>query len=479
MQQGIPQVFKKSFLFLGLSALGLGLALGNSGCGQTRQAALVTYPATAVDLRYSLPHSQDWDAGHVEYFSRHQKAIPGTPYDCKTCHDQNTVRGKAPALKSTCAMSCHGPSAPSDVALAAPLAPRLPAPVKSNCLECHQQHPAQPNWHYPVAAGLCTSCHTVDGQKHAQSPKAVRPRLEISDRSCLKCHNSPTPDAHVHGVFAQESKSHAGADPSSCVQCHNPLGSQHPAALKADVATTCLECHGAKLYQNARVEHRTDREGRACLNCHAPHSSPNPKLLTHADPKAQCLNCHSQEIKGSGHVLRNIESRGQQANPHGSAETQNCTTCHTPHASANETLTVRPYPAGPHAMAQPDTYGLCLKCHGEILNPDLRSKQRPGQLVTEFRDDQVKTPLFGERKVERRNMHWFHVVDAAGGDNKGLSHSCTTCHDPHGAEGPHMIQRIWRMGQARVPLRYQTTASGGTCMVACHEGEARSYTRLK
>jgi predicted CXXCH cytochrome family protein len=52
----------------------------------------------------------------------------------------------------------------------------------------------------------------------------------------------------------------------------------------------CVECHreyaGPYLYPH-EGSHRL-----ACLSCHEPHGSTNPRLLTHASSRELCFSCH-------------------------------------------------------------------------------------------------------------------------------------------------------------------------------------------
>jgi DmsE family decaheme c-type cytochrome len=109
----------------------------------------------------------------------------------------------------------------------------------------------------------------------------------------------------------------------TCIDCHNPHGSQAPKMVKANSTNdTCYACHTEKrgpfLWQHSPAQEN-------CMNCHTPHGSNNPSLLTlrttqlcqscHMQGRHQtvagrpnaaftfnrsCLNCHSQ-IHGSNH----------------------------------------------------------------------------------------------------------------------------------------------------------------------------------
>jgi DmsE family decaheme c-type cytochrome len=112
-----------------------------------------------------------------------------------------------------------------------------------------------------------------------------------------------------------------------CVDCHNPHGRLLANPLR-DVSANepgCFKCHGDKRGPFT-FEHAPMRMAEGCQNCHEPHGSANPRMLTRADVKFQCLECHSNLGAGSGqgtlggvppafHDLRN-------------PRIQNCTVCH-------------------------------------------------------------------------------------------------------------------------------------------------------
>jgi DmsE family decaheme c-type cytochrome len=111
------------------------------------------------------------------------------------------------------------------------------------------------------------------------------------------------------------------------VDCHNPHGRLLANPLR-DVSANepgCFKCHGDKRGPFT-FEHAPMRMAEGCQNCHEPHGSANPRMLTRADVKFQCLECHSNLGAGSGqgtlggvppafHDLRN-------------PRIQNCTVCH-------------------------------------------------------------------------------------------------------------------------------------------------------
>lgn len=112
-----------------------------------------------------------------------------------------------------------------------------------------------------------------------------------------------------------------------------------------------------------------------------------------------------------------------------------------------------------------NTYALCFKCHKpSMLNENISAAD------TGFRNDTVR-----EGAVVRENLHWFHVVDAAGSAYKDRGRSCNICHSPHGSTQPHLIRTSWTMRSFHPPLVYESKPDGGECLKSCHG--PKSYQR--
>jgi DmsE family decaheme c-type cytochrome len=78
----------------------------------------------------------------------------------------------------------------------------------------------------------------------------------------------------------------------------------------------CVKCHtetrGPFVFEHVAVK----TEG--CVGCHSPHGSQNARLLNVPNINQLCNQCHSPVAAGTIH--------GMSA---GSAEVQQCTSCHT------------------------------------------------------------------------------------------------------------------------------------------------------
>ena len=101
-----------------------------------------------------------------------------------------------------------------------------------------------------------------------------------------------------------------------------------------------------------------------------------------------------------------------------------------------------------------------------MLNKDITGDD------TNFRNDTKAA----DGKVQRKNLHWFHVVDAVDAGDKATGRSCYTCHDPHGSEQAHAIKTSWKMKNGKeVKIEFSATPTGGQCTKTCHD--LQSYKR--
>ncbi len=214
---------------------------------------------------------------------------------CITCHEEQadhlagTPHGKAgfAAKSSLGCETCHGPGSahvddPDNVALQPRIEKMAPRAQAEICLSCHTG-PKQAFWHggKHESRGLsCQTCHSV----HA--PKSERAQLKAKSamEQCFTCHKD------TRAEMWKTSHHPVREGKISCFDCHNPHGSQSPKMISASsVNEQCYTCHTEKrgpfLWEHAPV-----REN--CLNCHAPHGSNHLKLQKTSVPFL-CQQCHA------------------------------------------------------------------------------------------------------------------------------------------------------------------------------------------
>jgi DmsE family decaheme c-type cytochrome len=136
-------------------------------------------------------------------------------------------------------------------------------------------------------AGLaCTACHQVHDNP--------RLGLLIKDETtmCFSCHQSQKSD------FAMPTHHPVIEGVVRCSDCHLSVAQSAKQHVPSGPSETCTLCHAVfqgpyPFEHQAAVDYSTEEGG--CLNCHAPHGSPNPRLLKqpYQGPDfALCTQCH-------------------------------------------------------------------------------------------------------------------------------------------------------------------------------------------
>jgi DmsE family decaheme c-type cytochrome len=186
--------------------------------------------------------------------------------------------------------SCHGPgskhtesTSAADIRNPAKLAP---AETDRVCLTCHLNQPTHigriqgPHARNQVS---CVACHAMH-----KSPEELRPRkMTAINAKCAQCHTA------VWASFQRPYKHKLPEGAMSCVDCHNPHGTQLPRSIQTVFANEpgCFRCHGDKrgpfVFEHAPVRFQ------GCATCHEPHGSANPRMLTRQEVRFTCLECHA------------------------------------------------------------------------------------------------------------------------------------------------------------------------------------------
>ncbi len=466
-----------------LAALSILISGMISGCTQKRQsqtqaAAGNSNQSLSTDMggpsaNYSYPHAAGWKSNHIGYYARFSQSIQGSDHDCTRCHSQGQNNGSQKNL--SCAIQCHKPVKTPDGSI--PISNPTISASGQACVECHKGAFTQPKQHYPAAAGLCDVCHTVN-PTHLTDKLKSTVVTNKTNSVCIGCHGKMDTHANVHKALQLNDK--------SCISCHKPHGSNFNFFTKSKLPDLCLQCHDDLIDDNAKSIHGiipgTDDNKRSCANCHNPHSSDIKKLLVQ-EKKTLCVSCHDREYQtkytdGSPRTIPSIKEKITGKNAHPIAvNSANCTLCHTPHASLNDALLLKKFPVSPYekyiptTAIAPGTYELCMGCHDESML---------GKTISEEDTDFRNETKAADGTVAIENLHWFHVVNAAGSTDPDKGRSCFVCHDPHGSTQAHTIKTSFRMSAAtNVNVTYSATKTGGSCANTCHSEPVKQYNRLQ
>lgn len=261
---------------LAVSVLALALAVPAAAQGQSAsvQAAL------QKDAACTSCHNESWPKPILTVYqtahgNRNDPRAPG----CQDCHGASSAHQKDPT------------SAGPDVVFGAKSKRLSDADTRNNsCMKCHNTSMLpRANWDgsQHQAAGLaCTSCHN----NHGVTPEQNVLNRATQAKVCFSCHKAQQAQVQRISTHPLAVSGIGSAPKMGCSDCHNPHGSTGPSLMtKNTVNETCYTCHAEKrgpfLFEHAPV---TD----SCINCHTPHGSTNAPLLRMRVPYL-CQECHS------------------------------------------------------------------------------------------------------------------------------------------------------------------------------------------
>ena len=246
---------------------------------------------------------------------------------CKTCHEEIWEKHFAGTPHSALlkgdqhgCQACHGPAQAhveggGDVTKIIRFEDLSPAQTAAICTKCHQSSLETQNFSKSehMANGLsCTTCHSPHKSTDVNF-MLVKSQKDL----CFGCH------AAQKAEFARPYRHRVEVGLIECSDCHNPHGTEtgHQVRTAAGQFAVCTKCHtdtmGPFVFEHAPV--KTDE---ACLSCHTPHGSTNPRLLQVNNINFLCLRCHTPNMNGAA---------GEPIGPahNQSAKYQACTMCHT------------------------------------------------------------------------------------------------------------------------------------------------------
>ncbi len=355
------------------------------------------------------------------------------PALCYECHDalNDKTHVHSPVEEGDC-LSCHNPHSSENEFL-------LTAESGAVCLNCHDLTEQGYSMHGPVAANMCMACH--DPHQTELAGILLREDLDL----CLFCHvnkkdlqNKPS----VHEPFTE-----------GCLSCHSPHSSPYQYMVNEEVPALCFECHEeveVKLDKQSSI-HGPFQKGGKCYLCHNAHVSDYEHLLQNKEEKL-CFKCHDKKIKMNGLVIKNIAGRVNGAKYiHTPIKEDGCSACHEAHSPDNYFLLSAAFPKGAYSEGKTESFAHCFDCHDEALMKEAQTTE-----ATAFRDG-------------TRNLHYVHV-------NRKKARSCTVCHDVHGAKYAHLIAAKVPFGKWEMPMKYENTSSGGSCLTGRHKKLAYSRT---
>jgi DmsE family decaheme c-type cytochrome len=221
------------------------------------------------------------------------------------------------------------------------LSPKQRQDRDAACTKCHDETETKPilaiyqTPHGAIGdahAPSCQSCHgeskehlggAVDGKDRRPRPDRIFGNktstagyepgsAQEQSETCLSCHKS---GLRKHWPGSQHSFNDV-----SCTSCHVNHARKDPVLVKTEQPKVCFTCHLDKRAEIKKVSaHPIEAGKQTCSDCHNPHGSAGPKLLTRNTVNETCFDCHA-------------EKRGPFLWEH-QPVTEDCTNCHNPHGS--------------------------------------------------------------------------------------------------------------------------------------------------
>ena len=337
--------------------------------------------------------------------------------DCLQCHEPHTSANKYLLKKAesgdkehNLCLQCHTKG------LNVPEKGSRHAALDMGCDTCHVTHKTgsgkdEFKFHLTKQApGLCMDCHDVKDKALIEAHKG-QPFATADCTTCHDPHQSKSPklmQAYLHPPFADK----------TCEVCHDPAVNGKVKLNQPQVAAVCSTCHDdvVKKIATAKVPH-PGAQGD-CTDCHNPHGGRFPRFLT-PNPVAVCENCHTEQAG-----LLSTKSV-----THGPAAVR-CSICHEPHGGDRPKL------------LRAEGNELCLECHG----PDAKGKKVADSdsisifggsimLPFNFLDSTSRLPLLAGKGHPVAK----HPVSGPDPSNPSKQITCLRCHVPHAGDAGLLV----------------------------------------
>ncbi len=319
-----------------------------------------------------------------------------------------------------------------------------------------------------VAGTGCASCHIP----HMAGAKEELTRFSAPEKNCMLCHSSEGPGQSVMADFSKISAHPILLNPDAhspqenpvnppvrhvtCVDCHNPHAANNAVGSKARISGALAGVVGVSA--GGTVLRNVQHEYELCFRCHGDSAARGPARV----PRQFVETDTRREFNPGNMSFHPVEAVGKNAispsliQPLTPSSLMSCTDCHNndqgpgnggngargPHGSAFVPLLERMLLLTDGTPYNPDNFALCYKCHSSSIV-----------------DSQLNTSwAYHQQHIE--------IYRAA----------CTTCHDSHAANQPHLINFNTAYVQPlNGVVRYTSTGvNHGVCTLTCHDGTGKN-----
>ena len=374
--------------------------------------------------------------------------------------------------------------------------------IASTCMKCHARiedvHVKVINkelWEKsPGAIPACTDCHPP----HKVELQNILDN--ISDKTCLKCHESPT----IHKMVDNKQVSltvnvdefiNSSHNNITCVKCHSDVTANIARPCETADKVDCSSCHAEEsdVYFSSghgKAYFAKHENAPYCTDCHGSHTvipseNENSPTFRSAVPKL-CGECHKEDGKAlAGTDLKERDAyfdystsvHGKSLEEKGLLSAAICTDCHTTHFMLKES-DVR------SSVHPSNLAGTCGKCHKGIYDEYMESehghKDNTNELkfptcetchsahnISEVHEDKFMSEITGQcgqchTELAETYLETYH----------GKAHllgylEAARCSDCHGAHN------IYRMDNPKSTISPRNIV--GTCQ-KCHTDANMKFT---
>jgi DmsE family decaheme c-type cytochrome len=216
---------------------------------------------------------------------------------------------------------------------------------------------------------------------------------------CLNCHEAQNNKKLL--LWAGSTHPQAGV---ACNNCHTIHVNKDPVFNKAAQPDVCFACHkDTRIATNRPWRHPIQEGKMTCSDCHAPHGSAGPKLVTRDTTNQTCYQCHAEKRGPYVHNHQPVQDNCASChNPHGSnvagmlvaRDPILCNQCHVPHTAGNigalrgqpgvlpPAVPPQTAPAVPPLSGGINTINIwqgrsCLNCHTQVHGSNNPARNAP------------------------------------------------------------------------------------------------------
>lgn len=277
----------------------------------------------------------------------------------------------------------------------------------------------------PGAIPTCTDCHAP----HKARKESIA--LNLSDRSCLKCHDKPDVHKMVDGekvslLVTREELSDSEHRNIPCVKCHSDIDPRLRRPCEPAGKVDCSSCH-AKVSEeyfasgHGKAYMQGDKKVPYCVDCHGDH-----KVDSHLDENSMtfrsqipslCGECHKEsgdsvmtgQLAAFADYSQSVHGKG--LTEKGLLPSAVCIDCHNSHFILN-------HKDERSSVYEKNIPATCSTCHRGIFKSFTTS--------VHFSTDSKKK----EKLPTCSDCHHSHTIASVGQDKfmTEITHQCGSCH---------------------------------------------------